>query len=271
MAPPKRPWFRFYVEAIYDRKLRRLPPAQRWLWVVILAIARQSPIPGVLLLSVDGVDGAVTDDDLADASGLKVSDVRKGLDAMASVGMLITDLDLGAWRVVAWNERQYESDKSTERASKHRAKHDDATTMQRPNAVDATPPEAETDTDINKSVGNTTAVEPPERLREPGTWLERLDPSGPVAIRGEAVSVLNLAANITGDPLTPTDRRTLKPVIEEALTAGYSSDQLANAVAHSPFRTRNGVMGELRKRKQQPTSVGNRGLDVAFKWVEGDC
>ncbi|MCL6443142.1 MAG: hypothetical protein K6T83_06760 [Alicyclobacillus sp.] len=35
-------WFRFYTEAISDTKIRRLPPAQRWLWVVMLSLARKS-------------------------------------------------------------------------------------------------------------------------------------------------------------------------------------------------------------------------------------
>ena len=51
MPRPARPWFRFYVEALSDRKLRRLTPAQRWLWVAVLGAARQSPIPGHLMVS----------------------------------------------------------------------------------------------------------------------------------------------------------------------------------------------------------------------------
>ena len=41
-----RPWFRFYVEAMRDPKMRRLSPAERWLWVAVLAACRESWIPG---------------------------------------------------------------------------------------------------------------------------------------------------------------------------------------------------------------------------------
>lgn len=145
MAPPRKPWFRFYVEAVHDRKLRRLTPAQRWLWVAVLAAARQSPVPGVLLVGEGQPMDAV---DLADYAAMPVKDIEKTLPAFEKAGMLTND---GAWRVTNWNERQFESDCSTERTGKHRAmqrqRNDDATFHQRSKngdgTADRTRPEAE--------------------------------------------------------------------------------------------------------------------------------
>lgn len=123
MPRPKRPWFRFYVEAIHDRKLRRLVPAHRWLWVVVLAMARQSPDPGVLLMtSADGGE-PLTEHDLIDAAALKPAEVRKGMREFERLGMVVNAG--GVWSVSKWSERQPESDDVTKRTAKHRSKEPD--------------------------------------------------------------------------------------------------------------------------------------------------
>lgn len=119
MAPKKQPWFRFYVEAVRDRKLRRLPPAQRWLWVTVLALARQSPEPGRLLLAAG--DEPVGVDDLVDEAAVRAADVRAGMAAFERARMVERD-DAGVWVVVNWSERQFESDNTTARTAKHRSK-----------------------------------------------------------------------------------------------------------------------------------------------------
>lgn len=108
MPPRKQPWFRFYVEAIWDLKIRSLSPAHRWLWVAVLAMARSSPQPGILLLT-ERVPVKVSD--LADAALLKSSEVTKGLVALEDLGLIAKDAS-GAWAVVRWAERQFESDLS---------------------------------------------------------------------------------------------------------------------------------------------------------------
>lgn len=145
MAPKPQPWFRFYVEAIHDRKLRRLKPEHRWLFVAVLAVARQSPVPGLLMLSDDE---AISDDDLADLAALPVRAVTAGMKALEAVG-IVRMTDPGCWAVTQWEKRQYESDSSTKRAAKQRAM------QQRCNGLSAlqdgrydgqaTPPEAETE------------------------------------------------------------------------------------------------------------------------------
>lgn len=112
------------------------------------------------------------------------------------------------------------------------------------------------------------------RLSEPRSFIEIIEPSGPVAIRREATAILDEANRLAPDArVTPSECRKLKPAIEEALAEGYVPAEIASAVASSPFRTPAGVMGELRKRKQpstfrEPRSVGDRGLTPAAEWLE---
>lgn len=121
---PSRPWFRFYVEAVADRKLRRLKPEYRWLFVACLAAARQSPSPGVLLV---GDGDPMHLEDLADVAAMPVDNVRQGMDALCQAGV-IRWAD-GQWDVPAWGERQYESDTSTQRTSqwRHKQRHANVT------------------------------------------------------------------------------------------------------------------------------------------------
>lgn len=137
MPRPKRPWFRFYVEATRDTKLRRLTPAQRWLWVSVLAAARESCIPGWLMLSERM---SLTDADLADLAGMKEKDVSVGMTAMEELGLIEMDSDLGAWCVPKFAERQFESDDVTARTAKHRSQHGRKNV---PTSPVGTPPETE--------------------------------------------------------------------------------------------------------------------------------
>jgi len=111
------PWFRFYTEAPNDRKVRRLSPSHRWVWVCVLAAARQSPEPGRLLVS-DGVPMTVAD--LADYAGVTHKVAKAALEGMQKVGLTAQD---GRTLVVpAWHERQYQSDTSTDRVRQHRSR-----------------------------------------------------------------------------------------------------------------------------------------------------
>lgn len=143
----KLPWFRFYTEAIADRKLRRLEPAHRWLWVAILCAARQSPTPGVLLLTEDV---PLTAEDLADMAALPVPSVEVGLAAFRRAGQITDDSALGALRVTAWDRRQFASDSSTERSKASR---------QRSRNVAASPQRSESDTDTDPSSSSVLPVD----------------------------------------------------------------------------------------------------------------
>ena len=72
-----------------NRKLRRLPVAQRWVYVAgVLALASQSPIRGALLIT-DGEH--VTAEDVAAEATVKVSEARAALTSLRYYGMLLLD------------------------------------------------------------------------------------------------------------------------------------------------------------------------------------
>lgn len=162
MPRPARPWFRFYVEAFSDLKLRRLTPAQRWLWAAILGAARKSPVPGMLLVSEDSPMDEV---DLADFAGMAVRDVRKAMPLFERAGLVTKD-ESGAWCVPRFTARQYESDNSTKRTAKHRSKppggNAETGTLERSNNGErtavGTPPETETETEITTRPPTTHAM-----------------------------------------------------------------------------------------------------------------
>lgn len=155
MPRPARPWFRFYVEAVTDRKLRRRPAAERWLWVAILAAARQSCIPGFLLVSERE---PMDEHDLADFAGVAVTVVTRAVPAFERSGMLTRDTNLDCWAVTNWNERQFESDDVTQRTRKHRSREQERNV---PTSFPGTPPETETDTD----------TENPLQTQDPSPWI----------------------------------------------------------------------------------------------------
>lgn len=78
-----------------NRKLRRLPVAERWVYVAgVLALAAQSPIRGALLIS-DGEP--VTDQDVAMQATVPVKTARSAMDALRGLGMLERDKDGIEW------------------------------------------------------------------------------------------------------------------------------------------------------------------------------
>lgn len=138
MSPrQKQPWFRFYTEAVYDRKLQRLTPAQRWVWVTVLALAKESPRPGYLL-----IESAVADArDIASTADVRVRDAESALAAFVERGML-SRVD-GVWHVTNWDKRQFKSDDVTERTSRHRSRERDRnvpTTLQGTSGPPSSPP-----------------------------------------------------------------------------------------------------------------------------------
>lgn len=132
MPRAARPWFRFYVEACADRKLRRLKPEHRWLFVACLAAARQSSHPGELLVG----DTPMDVDDLADFAGMTERQTAAGIEVLQNAGLV----DPWPWSIPRWSERQYESDDVTQRTRKHRSK-------ERSNVVPGNAPDTETDTE----------------------------------------------------------------------------------------------------------------------------
>lgn len=115
MPRPVRPWFRLYTEAFSDRKVLRLTPVQRWIWVAILGAARESPSAGSLHIA-EGVPMTTTE--LARFADVRETEVRRALPIMASLGMITIEGD--AINVTNWGHRQFESDDVTARTQAHR-------------------------------------------------------------------------------------------------------------------------------------------------------
>lgn len=128
-------WLRLYTDIKNDRKLRRLPPGQRWLWVVMMALAKESPRPGWLLLS-EGVP--VTIDDLSDEAAITADEVTGGIEMFIKQNML-EEVD-GVYHLINWDKRQFASDNSTERTKRYRQRKNE-TSQERHSDVTVTPPE----------------------------------------------------------------------------------------------------------------------------------
>lgn len=118
MPKPRRPWFRFYVEAMHDTKIRTLSTTHRWLWVVVLGAARQSPRPGYLMVTESLAMSELT---LSDFGAMRVQDVRRGMELLRELGMVEREGESGVWFVPRWSDRQFETDDVTERTRKHRS------------------------------------------------------------------------------------------------------------------------------------------------------
>lgn len=144
--PRKRmPWFRFYVEAPTDRKIRRLKPEHRWVWVCVLCAARTSPTTGELWVA-PGEPMHI--DDLADLASVPVKTAAAAIAHMADLGLINGDTP---WTVPAWADRQFESDSSTERvrASRQRRSNDVGTLQRRSSNARSNAPETETENRVN--------------------------------------------------------------------------------------------------------------------------
>ena len=244
MAPKPRPWFRFYTETIHDRKIRRLKVEYRWLWVCVLALARQSPQPGFLLISEGDPCGP---DDIADAAALPVRTVKNGIEALVEAGLLerksVVSPSLLAPKslalcVVNWDKRQYEGDNSTERSRRSRAKsvdgsNDDATLHERPmqrppsvteNREQRTETERVSTSSSSKSVA-TPAVPAPaaadEQTIRKTAYLVGRAAVPPTAANPDAYAAGTTRAILTGPDPTDRDR------IRQALTDGATPEAIA--------------------------------------------
>jgi hypothetical protein len=150
MPRPVRPWFRFYVEAFADRKIRRLKPTQRWVWVAILGAARESHEPGSLYIA-PGLP--MTPRELAAYADVTERDITTSLTAMESMSMITRADDVIT--VTNWGVRQFETDDVTKRTRDHRER-----SRERSNDVPGNAPETETETEteVLDEVGEDAAL-----------------------------------------------------------------------------------------------------------------
>lgn len=122
VATAPRTWFRFYSEALNDRKIGRTAKTLGTdkvvvigIWAGILSLASESPERGALLLA-PGVPFTVED---------MANEIGCDLEIMRAVVSQFDMLDMVGWDgdtliVSHWSDRQFESDNSTERVRRFR-------------------------------------------------------------------------------------------------------------------------------------------------------
>lgn len=127
------PWFRMYHEALDDEKLRLLACEDRWHFVALLCCKAK----GIL---DDG--GSLLRRKVSVKLGLSTNELDEVSRRLSEVG-LINHLTL---QPIAWDERQMQSDNSTERVKAFREK------MKRYGNVSVTTQDKDTEEDIDKEV-----------------------------------------------------------------------------------------------------------------------
>lgn len=162
MQAKSKPWFRMYVDAVDDEKLRLLAFEDRWHFVAILCLKRAG-----LLDAGDTL--ALLDRKMAVKLGLGDRELGELRRRLMEVGLIDE-----RWQPLGWEGRQYESDTSTDRVRRFRDKQgtssrdsgaglrqptnpqpengcstpaDDETAMKRFRNVSETAPDTETESD----------------------------------------------------------------------------------------------------------------------------
>lgn len=156
MADKPLPWFRAYPEAAFDPKFDIVSRqtgmdalAVFGAWWKILCLAGSSPVRGSLYVTAAK---RYTIDDVT--ALLRLSNETSNALMTSFIDLEMLDIDEnGAYHVKNWEKRQFDSDNSTKRVQKHRAKKQDEqkppdeTPEKRYTGVTVTPPESESDTD----------------------------------------------------------------------------------------------------------------------------
>ena len=154
------PWFRAYTEMVDDAKLRLLAFEDRWHFVALLCCK------GAGLL--DEQDDPLLRRKVAVKLGLALRELDEVARRLAEVGLI----DLDTLQPLAWEDRQFKSDNSTERVRAYRER------MKREGNVSETTQEAETETDNSKSKGKSRRASAPPVSKPDGvsdrTWADWL-------------------------------------------------------------------------------------------------
>ena len=117
------PWFRFYSEALSDRKIAwicrktKQPKATiLGVWTILLSLASESPDRGKLLIANDIW---LTEQEIQEETGLNKDAFDAIIDSFCHLGMVERNEGI---TVINWDKRQFKSDSSTERVRRHRGR-----------------------------------------------------------------------------------------------------------------------------------------------------
>ena len=136
------PWFRFYTEAIDDHKLRLLAFEDRWHFVALLCCKGQGILDGNMQFLHRSI---------AVKLGVQVRELEEIARRLSEVGLI----DAETLQPIAWNERQFLSDSSTERVRAYRNR------MKRSRNVTVTAQDTDTDTDKDINTNTRRRFAPP--------------------------------------------------------------------------------------------------------------
>lgn len=148
-------WFRFYSEFRSDPKMRRMPVAHRYAFIVLLCLANDNSSRG----EIKGLD----DDDIAYELEMDKEDWLTLKSKFKAKGLI--DIVEGGLTICNWSKRQFASDSSAERVAKHRskAKKRDCNVTETEVKRHVTPPDTDTESE----------ADPKERVTSPSSTLER--------------------------------------------------------------------------------------------------
>ena len=105
----RRTWVKLYVETLRSSMISELSPEQRWMFVGLLLMAGDSPIPGTIYARKDenGKLIGYPDAILAFKLGVHESAIQPGLARMVEKGKITID---DAWVISICNWRKYQSE-----------------------------------------------------------------------------------------------------------------------------------------------------------------
>lgn len=119
------PWFRFYSETPYDKKLDLIAEETELefltilgAWSLLLSLANESAIRGSLYVTTKK---RYSNNYISKLMRLSLETTKKILDCFVEYGLIDTDQD-GAIYICNWDKRQFSSDSSSERVAKYRKK-----------------------------------------------------------------------------------------------------------------------------------------------------
>lgn len=204
------PWFRFYSETLSDRKVARICRVTQLpkmtiigAWATLMALANDSPIRGVLLLTKDK---PFTLDEIADEWGADLDTTGLLLEQFTDFDMIHTDED-GTYYLSNWDKRQFSSDSSTERVRKYRKKQRTKAATETPKTPNGNasetlqerysngPEQNRAETDTEQNIPENTPPQAAQNENDDDEWLSE---SRIVNLGDESAS----PSEIPKDPLT---------------------------------------------------------------------
>ena len=215
-------WFRFYTEAISDKKLRRIARDNNesmahviGVWTIVLSMASDSPERGKLLIS-DEVPATI--DDINDAAGCNVTATFQKLLVTGLVTVTVTDDGQNVYEVPAWERRQFESDSSATRVRRHRERKKAAQ-----NDANVTPAKRysnapDTDTDTDTEGDNLPFTDPPP----PAPKKSKPAPKESNPAQAEMFGAIRDTCELNGK----LHARRIGKAARDLLAAGYTPEQV---------------------------------------------